>query len=138
MKTVIQALASAIQARRNCIERNNLEWKAQWENTIFDIEKNYLPHGSGFDAGCKVDLDRSNQVRVVFQADYHQMDENGYYDGWTDHTVTVTPEFGDICIRINGRDVRGFKDYAHDVLRYALQREYRAEALADAQAGNEN
>jgi hypothetical protein len=49
------------------------------------------------------------------------MTEGGMYDGWTEHTVVVTPSlaFG-INIRITGRNRNDIKDYLHDVFHEAL------------------
>ena len=124
-KSVIQVLASTIQARQHCIKQGNGEWQAKHEATLDDIVRNRLPHGSGFDSGCKIDLDKSTSRRVVFQADFHHMDSNGYYDSWTDHTVTVTPAFDGVEVKISGRDRNDFKDYAHEVIYFALLQPYK-------------
>jgi hypothetical protein len=59
--------------------------------TIARMERDYMPHGSGFDAGCTVDMDKSTPEKVVILCPYHHMDEHGGYDGWEDYTVIVTP-----------------------------------------------
>lgn len=61
-------------------------WKEEAEEIIGD----YLPHGSGFDAGCKFDYDRSKPNELLFEFSYHHM-EDGYYIGWTNHRLAITP-----------------------------------------------
>lgn len=48
-----------------------------------------MPSGSGFDAGTRLDEDKTNDSRLVFTTAFHHMDEHGTYAGWTEHTVTV-------------------------------------------------
>lgn len=73
-----------------------------------------LPHGSGFDSGCHL-LPESTPNRLVFSADFHHMDENGFYDGWTTHQVIVSADLCfDYSLRITGRDRRQIKDYIAD------------------------
>ena len=53
----------------------------------------FLPSGSGFDSGTTLDVDQSSPEKLVFDTSFHAMNEYGYYDGWTDHTVTAQPSF---------------------------------------------
>ncbi len=80
----------------------------------------YLPSGSGFDNGTEID-ERSTPSRLVLLTSFHHMDENGNYDGWTSHTVTVTPTFAGLDVRVSGRDRNNIKDYIADVFRAALE-----------------
>src|SRR5208282_4608245 len=92
-------LASTVQARLNCIAAHNAdgrlnwpeEWEAKHEEHILSLVEDYMPSGSGFDSGTKIDLDRSHADKLVFNTAYHHMNESGMYDGWTEHTVTVLP-----------------------------------------------
>jgi hypothetical protein len=43
------------------------------------------------------------------------MNGDGYYDGWTDHTVIVTPTFSGIDITVTGRDKNDIKNYIGEV-----------------------
>ena len=114
MKTInLSKLAGSIQARINCINSNNTEWKEKHEDVIMGFEK-LLPSGSGLDSGCKFDLEKSNSHKIVINTSFHHMDENGMYDGWTDHTITLTPTFGGFDIKISGRDRGMIKDYLCD------------------------
>jgi hypothetical protein len=69
-----------------------------------------LPSGSGFDCGTKfVSADDS---KIVFTTEFHHMNENGFYDGWTQHRVTVRASLSlGIDIVVSGRDRNGVKDY---------------------------
>ena len=42
------------------------------------------------------------------------MSETGFYDGWTEHKVIVTPSFAGIDLRITGRNRNDIKDHIHD------------------------
>ncbi len=136
--TVLNALASAIAARANCAKKlaTHRDWFDRHSATIERIEKDYLPSGSGIDCGTKVDLSeprgmaRSNgHSRIVLTLSYHHMNEGGMYDGWTEHTVTVTPDllFG-YTLKISGRDRNDIRDYLNDVLTTALDTEFAAVA----------
>lgn len=117
-------LAQAIQARANCKghfdEPKNGEWFAKHTETIKRLV-NLLPSGSGIDTGPTLNLDESHAEKFVFNLDYHHMNENGFYDGWTFHTLTVTPSFtSGVNIRISGRNRNDIKDYLHDTFHTAL------------------
>ena len=128
-KNIIQELATQIQARANCAQSGNVEWYGRWTRAIAHIEKNYLPSGSGIDRGTRVDFDKSTADRIVLVFEFHHMNENGMYDGWTEHTATITPGFNGIHIAIGGRNRNGIKDYLHGVLSHALHAPVTAEIL---------
>ena len=56
------------------------------------------------------------------------MDEYGGYCGWSDYTITVTPSFDGINLRIVGGN-SDFKDYCHDCFDQALHREFPQSAF---------
>ena len=80
-----------------------------------------LPSGSGWDCGTKLDYEKSNPDKLVFYGSYHHMNENGMYDGWTEHTIIVTPSlaFG-FDVKITGRDRNDIKDYLGEMFQHAL------------------
>lgn len=121
-RTVYRELAQAIQARRNCIEVGNTEWEHKHSETIRQVVRDLMPSGSGIDSGTKIDLDDSHAARLVLACGYHHMNENGMYDGWTEHRIIVTPSFNGITIRITGRDRNQIKDYLYETFQYALTR----------------
>ena len=93
-----------------------------------DIEKKLealmdtAPHGFGIDRGVQLLEDESAPNRLVFQCDYHHMDEAGFYVGWTYHKAVVTPDFVfGYSIRITGRDRNQIKEYLRETLGYWLE-----------------
>ena len=105
---------------------SNEYWKDIWSDVLEHIEKNHLPSGSGFDSGCSVNLVESKVNRLVIDFDYHHMDENGYYDGWSHNQIIVTPslvwEF-DIKVvnKKGGRRIESYdRDYFVETFNYIL------------------
>ena len=123
MRKRYQIIASAVQARINCKERSNQEWFDRWTKTI-EEETAELPSGSGIDSAPKFDFDASTPEKLVFNFGYHHMNDGGYYDGWTDHSLIVTPslQFG-FHLRITGKDRKQIKDYLYEIFQYALSEE---------------
>jgi hypothetical protein len=122
MRPIYQALASKVEARRNCTAQKNEEWFVRHTEDIEALVKNWLPSGGGFDAGVKLDFDKSSGQRLVFQTAFHHMDDNGSYDRWTDHTVTVRPDlcFG-MTLTVSGRDYRDIKEYVAETFENCLR-----------------
>ena len=125
MRKRYQVIATAVQARINCGRPNvdgtiNQEWFDRWTKTI-EEETAELPSGSGIDSAPKFDFDASTPEKLVFDFGYHHMNENGMYDGWTEHSLIVTPslQFG-FRIRITGKDRNQVKDYLYETFQYAL------------------
>ena len=117
-------LASKVCAMRNCEKTGNAEWRDKHEDSILDLCREYLPSGSGFDAGSHIHFDASHAEKLVFTTSYHHMNEHGYYDGWTEHTVTITPSFiGGFNIRVSGRDRDGIKEYIAESFCHILKME---------------
>lgn len=114
-------IARAGVAADNCAKHGNTEWQQVWEDLLEQCEK-LLPSGSGFDAGTTIEHASSN--KIVLQTSFHHMDEHGYYDGWSEHTVTVIPNlmYGfDLCI--SGCNKNNVKEYIADVFYDALNQE---------------
>lgn len=115
-KINICELAGTFQAYLNCKKSNNGEWAIIHASTI-ETMCELLPHGSGIDSGMKFLWDESTGQKLVFTCDFHHMDENGMYDGWTEHKVIITPSFPfGYTMRITGRDRDMIKEYLHDLL----------------------
>jgi hypothetical protein len=114
------AIASTIEARKRCEQTGNTEWFDRWTATLRYFEENYLPSGSGIDNGAAIDLDASHAGKIVIHTAFHHMDDAGYYDEWTDHTITVTPSFDGINLRISERDRNQVKDSLHEIFEIAL------------------
>lgn len=124
--TVVKEIASKVQARLNCIQSGNTEWKLKHEQHAEALCKGFLPSGSGVDTGTKLDFDKSTAEKLVFTFGYHHMNENGMYSGWTDHKAIVTASlvFG-IEIKITGRNRNGIKEYLNDRFDSDLSREIK-------------
>jgi hypothetical protein len=128
------ALAQLVGAYQRCLsDKDQAEWAYRHKARIRELCDKHMPHDSGLDAdrSGRLDLEHSTEERLVFWADFHHMDENGYYDGWTDYTVKVDPSlaFG-FTLRITGRDRNDIKEYLHQVFNAALSEEVEMYALA--------
>lgn len=119
-ETVAQRFAATLEAMRNCERSGNSEWETRHLGTLNSAERDYLPSGSGFDDGTRFDHDKSNVTRLVFHTSFHHMNDVGMYDGWSDHTVTVTPTFSGVDVRVSGRDRNDIKDYIAEVFYDAM------------------
>lgn len=122
-RPVYQRIACLLEAIENCRKAGNQEWLEKHSEALAVLVENTMPSGSGIDSGTKL-LDESTSSRLVFQVDFHHMNDNGMYDGWSDHTVIVTPSlaFG-FNLRVTGRDRQGIKEYLAETYQFALNQE---------------
>jgi hypothetical protein len=149
MSTVIQQLAAIVTARLFCLDKMNAaavspsnpstaetardfshcqEMAERHADTIADIERRYLPHGSGIDCGTKVDLVKSSGNKLVLNFGFHHMDRSGYYCGWSDNTVTIRPHLQflfTLDFKTSGQDQnskrsRDSRDYYYNVFHFSL------------------
>ena len=130
-------LASAVSARRTLarllssnggpeINAHHQEWFARHEDRIESLVREHVPSGSGFDSGTTLDLESSHADKLVFQTRFHHMNDGGYYDGWTEHTIVVTPSFiGGFSLRVSGRNRNDIKEYIGDTFYAALMTEVK-------------
>ncbi len=111
MKNAIHHIALSFNAYQTC-KRTGNEWADRHEDTIEQIVKDIFPSGSGFNSGVTFNFNLSKDDRLVFDTSFHHMDENGGYNGWTEHKVLVTPSliFG-FNIRVTGKNQNDIKDY---------------------------
>ena len=119
-------LASTVGAMHRCEEQPEQygEWADKHADTISALVHEYMPSGSGFDCGTQLDRVASHAEKLVFRTSYHHMTDVGYYDGWTEHTITVTPAFvSGFNIRVSGRNRNDIKDYIADTFSQALKTE---------------
>lgn len=114
-------IARKMGAYVRCMESPDSGWTNLHMESIESLVAGYMPSGSGIDSGTSFDFARSTSDKLVFTFGYHHMNENGYYDGWTEHKCIVIPSlaFG-IDIKITGRDRNGIKDYLYQTFEYAL------------------
>ena len=121
---IYQKIAHLLQAIRNCNESCNVEWLEKHQETLDAIARHCLPRGSGFDAGTTID-EESTPQRIILHTSFHHLDENGFYCGWSDHDVIVSPcLMFDFQTRITGRDKRDIKDYIQSEFNYRLNEDF--------------
>lgn len=109
--TIVRRIASMLQ----CTGRNYLH------DAVEKLVKDTAPSGSGIDTGTKINLEKSSANKLVFEFGFHHMNENGFYDGWTEHTAIVTPSLtSQFDLRITGRNRNDIKDYLHDTFYWWL------------------
>jgi hypothetical protein len=119
MTTVIQKIARLVQAYHNCIKTNNDYGNIHLSN-LEKIEQNYLPSGSGFNSGTKIDIKNSKINKVILLTSYDNMDENGYYDKYLDYKIIIKPLFDTIDIQVIGSNYNQLKDYILQEFDYRL------------------
>lgn len=124
---VYQAIASKIEAMRNCNKSGNGEWFTRHHDAIDNIMREYMPRGSGFDCGTQFDVCEhvdNGRDELRFETEFHHMNETGMYDGWTSHKVIVRPSLSHgFTLRVTGRDRNGIKDCIADTFYNALRAE---------------
>lgn len=125
-RRIYQEISSRLQARLNCEKSNNMEWLEKHQTAIDDICKNHLPHGSGFNQGTTLFYLESKPEKLVFIAPFHHMNENGFYDGWSNLKIVITPSLQyNFNIKITGimRKYKDDIDYFVECFDYALNKE---------------
>lgn len=117
MQTLYSKLAHAVSTDGGLVKT-----KADWIAEAEEIVSDHLPSGSGFNAGTRLLIEESHGEKLTFQADFHHLNAGGYYDGWTQHKVIVTPSlrFG-FDIRVTGRDKNAIKEYIAETFYHALR-----------------
>jgi len=60
------------------------------------------------------------------------MDENGYYDGWTEHQAIITPSLSwSFNLKITGKDKRGIKEYLRDLFEQVMSEEWEESIIPE-------
>lgn len=128
-RPLFSLIASTLEAYANCTrngatQSQKAEWTARHRDAIYDLVENFMPSGSGIDSGTKIDWEGSTPLRLVFLTAYHHMNEGGFYDGWTEHKVIVTPSLTrSFDLKVTGRDRNRIKDYLFETFASALETE---------------
>lgn len=121
---IYQQIASTLSALQSCqgSDAFNPLWETKHGEKLLALVKEHMPGGSGFDSGSRIDVESSTEEKLIFETDFHRMNANGFYDGWTSHKVIVKPSLMPvgITIRVTGRDRNGIKEYIADSFEYAL------------------
>ena len=76
-----------------------------------------LPIGSGI---CNTKVISVTDKKIVISFSYHHMNDNGYYEGYTDHECRITAKFDGFNIYISGRNKNDIKDYLHELFFYNI------------------
>ena len=118
-KPLYVVISSVLQALRNCEAKQSSDWMRTHKERLSKLN-DLLPSGCGFDNGSKLDLELSQPQKLVFNTSFHHMHDTGVYDGWTEHTVTVTPVFGGFDLKIGGRNRNDIKEYIGEVFHSTL------------------
>jgi hypothetical protein len=117
MKNLVTEIAKNCQWHKTV----NSNYITECEERIEKLQSK-LPSGSGIDSGCKIDIENSGNKKIVITFSFHHMDENGYYDGWTNHKLIVKPELSEsgFDLHITGPDKNFVKDYLYDLFDHIL------------------
>ena len=120
----------AAQLSRSIASRATAENRDDARRQIKALEA-LLPSGAGIDSGIKIDSE-SHADQIVLRLSFHHLNDHGYYDGWTDHVVRITPAFDGVNLRVGGRDRNQVKEYLEETLYRAVTAHYRSRYEADA------
>jgi len=115
-KPLYKRFAMTLNAYQNCRKWDNEAGAEIHHQALFQM-LDELPHGSGIDGATSMDFEKSTPNRLIFHIEYHYMNENGFYDGWYNYKIIVTPSLqNDFDVTIVGKDTpSGCKDYLSDV-----------------------
>ena len=122
-----------ISRKASAYNNANSEWKERHEEDINKLLSETAPSGSGFDNGTRFDWNCviNSRKKLVFNTDFHHMDQSGMYCKWTSHNVTITPTFSDFDITVSGSNYNDIKDYItqvfHDWLMSSIDGKIRSE-----------
>jgi len=126
--TLIQTIMSTHEALTNCARSGNTEWHAKHTATLQQLYS-MLPSGSGIDNGTTVVT--ISRERLVLSCGFHHMNANGFYDGWTEHRIRVTPSWTGITVHVYGRDRNDILEDLHETYYSTLT----ATVAYDAESG---
>ncbi len=117
MYTLIQDIALTLTALLNCRKTAN-------RAKLVEFARDRLPRGAGLDKGTEIDIVASTPERIVLTTSFHHMDQDGGYNGWTDHEIIVTPSLGfGFNLRITGYNRNDIKPYLQDLFQETLSSE---------------
>jgi hypothetical protein len=121
-KTLAANMWRLIESMARCETSGNAEWSAKHYHVLKRLIDNHLPHGSGLDGDNAIDASEcALKGRIDVHTQFHHMNEVGYYDGWTDHVISVRPAFDGTDVRVSGRNRNDIKDYLGEIFTYAFE-----------------
>jgi hypothetical protein len=107
--------ATKLCAIDNCL-KDHLDSQADLHLDWLEKQMVNAPSGSGIDTGTIFDWEKSTPNKLIFYFSFHHMNENGYYDGWTEHALTVKPSLmWQYDLHISGPNRNEIKDYLYEV-----------------------
>jgi len=124
-----------VLARKVSLLEQDSEFYDQVETHIENVIENHFPSGSGFDAGCTINLDNPKSTKLIIDIPFHCMNEDGYYDGWLYPSLIITPSLTyDYDVRINWRSYNGkykflLNEYFLDTFSFLLDQEIEYEMI---------
>lgn len=130
---VYQNIAQCLEAIRNCEARAKLQdepaksgtlaWRTRHAQRIVQLVEYHMPSGAGFDQGTELGKD-STPDKLIFLTAFHHMNDQGFYDGWTEHKVTVRASLtSEIAVHVSGRNRNNIKDHIAETFYDCLTRE---------------
>jgi hypothetical protein len=131
MRPLYEAIYTALLARDNCRSPGfaRPEMAHTWDAVLDHLALN-LASGAGFDWGTRITGRTPDGAGFILETGFHHMNPNGFYDGWTEHRVTVHPSFlGSFRLVISGRNRNDIKDYINDVFNQSLMEPVNLNAL---------
>lgn len=134
-------IATALQTYKRCLSddanASQQEWAPKWRKFIVEASA-MLPQGSGFDIYPQIDIDGfvdgRHSDRFTVTGEYHNMDSNGSYSGWTAYRIAVRPDWNGITLTITGAGRGDLADYIHEAFHTALTRDYSRHAFYETGA----
>lgn len=119
---VYQAISRKLSAIAKCKAVVNSEYPYKQTVSLERLISLAIPSGSGLDSGPELSED-STPEKLIFSADYHHMNDHGYYSGWTQHQVIVRPSLcWGISLSVTGRDRNEIKECIAELFQHALTR----------------
>jgi hypothetical protein len=119
-----QHIAALLKAIENCENLGNTEWKDKHTENLELLLADLLPSGSGFDTRTILLWNESHEGKLVFETEFHHMNDTGYYTCWTKHKVIITPSLSnDFSLRVTGRDKNQIKDYIAETFEFSLSQD---------------
>lgn len=116
-QTLIQAIMVTHDALERCQSTGNAEWAARHKASLTQLCA-LLPSGSGVDDGTTtVELTAGS---ATFACGFHHMDEHGRYDGWTQHTITVRPDWCGPLVAVVGENRDDINEHLHSIYEDSL------------------
>jgi hypothetical protein len=128
-RPLYQVLATTLEAAFNCERSGNVEWFGKHELRLALLVKEYLPSGSGINAGTSLLFSKQKTGELRLGVSFQHMNSDGYYEGWTSHEIIVTPNLGHgFDLKITGPNKNDIKEYLADVFHTALSQPIDAHA----------